>query len=87
MTPHETWMAAHPNMARPTLETYSELQQAYDFFNCELFNGVLPQCLVTLQREKRCQGYFSRKRFVRVASSCWMPIAADTKRGSHCPLR
>jgi predicted SprT family Zn-dependent metalloprotease len=50
---------------RPTDDTYSELQQAYDFFNVELFNNQLPACLITLQREKKTYGYFSAQRFVR----------------------
>ena len=49
---------------RPTPQTYAELQQAYDHFNDVLFHGELPACLLTLQREKRTQGYFSAKRFV-----------------------
>ena len=48
---------------RPTAETYSELQLAYDTFNRTLFDGVLPDCLITLQREKATCGYFSRARF------------------------
>lgn len=48
----------------PTVETYNELQTAYDFFNTRLFSGDLPPCLITLQREKRTYGYFSSKRFV-----------------------
>lgn len=50
--------------ALPTIETYNELQTAYDFFNTRLFSGDLPPCLITLQREKRTYGYFSSKRFV-----------------------
>ena len=64
MTRHEAWKAAHPKIERPTLEAYSELEKAYDFFNKRLFNGILPPCLVTLQREKQCYGYFSEERFV-----------------------
>lgn len=48
----------------PTATQYSRLQQAYDFFNAELFGGQLPPCLITLQRQKRVMGYFSRRRFV-----------------------
>ena len=48
---------------RPTEETYEALQRAYDFFNKELFRSALPQCLVTLQREKKSYGYFSADRF------------------------
>lgn len=49
----------------PTAEAYGELQQAYDFYNDELFAGQLPACLITFQREKRTMGYFSKARFVR----------------------
>lgn len=49
---------------QPTATAYAELQQAYDHFNARLFGGKLPDCLITLQREKRTYGYFSSKRFV-----------------------
>lgn len=48
----------------PTVETYQELQTAFDFFNAELFNGEMPQCLITLQRDKRSLGYYSEQRFI-----------------------
>lgn len=47
----------------PHLEVATELQHAYDFFNNELFEGVLPGCMITLQREKTSVGYFSSERF------------------------
>ena len=50
----------------PTHDTYTELQQAYDFYNAELFDNVLPKCLLTLQREKKTYGYFSPERFIRI---------------------
>ena len=50
---------------QPTQETYSELQQAFDFFNENLFQGSLPLCLLTLQRQKNTFGYFALQRFVR----------------------
>lgn len=56
-------MASH--QVQPTPEAYSELQFAYDFFNRELFEGKLPDCLITLQRERKTEGYFSPRRFVR----------------------
>lgn len=52
-------------MFSPTTEVYSELQEAFSFFNQELFNNELPACLITLQRERKSFGYFSRRRFVR----------------------
>lgn len=48
----------------PSLETYKELELAYAFFNEHLFDGKLPPCLITLQREKRTLGYLSHGRFV-----------------------
>ncbi|MDV7561104.1 SprT-like domain-containing protein [Acinetobacter baumannii] len=51
-------------MPNVTIETYNELQLAYDFFNERLFDNKLPPCLITLQRERRTYGYFSKSRFV-----------------------
>jgi len=48
----------------PTQVAYAELQQAYDYFNRELFKGELPSCLITLQRTAvRVAGHFSAERF------------------------
>jgi hypothetical protein len=46
-----------------TLTEYQRFQRAYDFFNRELFDGSLPQVLVTLQRHANTRGYFSPERF------------------------
>lgn len=40
----------------PTATTYDELRRAFEFFNARLFQGKLPACLLTLQREKRTYG-------------------------------
>lgn len=50
---------------KPTIEAYAELQQAYDYYNDELFGGQLPGALITFQREKHTFGYYSPGRFVR----------------------
>jgi hypothetical protein len=42
---------------------YRAFQNAYDFFNAELFGGSLPHVLVTLQRHAKARGYFSPERF------------------------
>jgi predicted SprT family Zn-dependent metalloprotease len=53
------------NMPEPiTQAEYRSFQQAYDFFNAELFGGTLPNVLVTLQRHAKAYGYFSPERFV-----------------------
>lgn len=36
-------------MTRATERAYSELQQAFDFYNQRLFDGELPDCLITFQ--------------------------------------
>lgn len=52
------------NRRFPTKQAYDELQQAYDFFNTDLFSGKLPNCLITIKRSKHYAGYFSAERFV-----------------------
>lgn len=47
----------------PTVESYNELQSAYDHFNAVLFNNELPLCLITFQRVKKTYGYHSGKRW------------------------
>jgi hypothetical protein len=47
----------------PTNQTYPSLNRAYEFFNKRLFNGTLPPCLITMQRQKGALGYFSGNRF------------------------
>ena len=55
-------------MRPPTAVTYAELQRAFDHFNERLFDGELPPCLLTLQREKKTYGYFSHRRFISSAA-------------------
>lgn len=52
-----------PELMKPTKETYERLQQAYDYFNKVLFDGMLPNALITFQRRKRTLGYFAGGRF------------------------
>jgi len=48
---------------QPTQDAYAEMVQAFNHFNAELFEGKLPPCLITYQREKCVYGYLSHKRF------------------------
>jgi hypothetical protein len=48
---------------KPTNETYTEFQIAYDLFNKELFNNHLPDCMITYQRTAKTKGYFADGRF------------------------
>lgn len=47
----------------PTMQVYSELQQAYAYFNTELFDGKLPPCILTLHRHKNTYGYFINSKY------------------------
>lgn len=51
------------NNEKPTIIAYSEMQQAYDFFNKKVFSNKLPEILITFQRGKKHLGYFSPDRF------------------------
>jgi len=42
---------------------YRAFQDAYDFFNAQLFGASLPHVLVTLQRHAKARGYFAPERF------------------------
>lgn len=47
----------------PTVLTYGHFIVAYDFFNGRLFAGLLPGCLITMQRKKGARGFFHGNRF------------------------
>jgi len=49
--------------AGPTEEFYRLLSRAYEHFNRLLFDGALPGCLLTVQRETNTMGYFSPERW------------------------
>ncbi len=69
----------------PTKETYSELQEAYEFFNQEIFSNELPFCLITLQRNKRTYGFFSFQKFIHVDGKKTDEIALNPAYFSVCP--
>jgi len=46
-----------------TTTEYGNFQAAFDWFNGKLFDGKLPNVLITLNRHPRSKGYFSPDRF------------------------
>jgi predicted SprT family Zn-dependent metalloprotease len=42
---------------------YDNLQTAYDYFNQELFQNELPQCVITLNRKTNTLGYYKKNAF------------------------
>ena len=66
-TDGKIWIAQSkliPNFVTPTRQLYEEFQEAYSQFNTKLFGGILPECVITLQRAAGSLGYFCRQRFV-----------------------
>lgn len=49
--------------SKPTRDTYDRFQQAFEHFNKTLFDGTLPNALITLQRRKGSFGFFVADRF------------------------
>lgn len=49
---------------QPTIETYPELQRAFNFFNRHLFDGKLSSPLFTLESHVKLTGYFSKDKYV-----------------------
>jgi predicted SprT family Zn-dependent metalloprotease len=47
-----------------TTKAYMSLSKAYDYFNKELFDSRLPECIITLQRKPKMHGYFWGKKYV-----------------------
>lgn len=52
-----------PRKRQITSEEYAGFDGAYDWFNQQLFGGMLPACLITLQRKAKSYGYFANDRF------------------------
>ncbi|MDP3008226.1 MAG: SprT-like domain-containing protein [Methylococcales bacterium] len=71
---------------KPTTETYAELTWAYDVFNQSLFDGKLPNCLITLQREKHTCGYFSSGRFANIDGALTDEIAINPSYFAVTPI-
>ena len=47
----------------PTNEQFVRYQEAYNYFNRELFNGELLPCLLNFSRYKGASGFFAYKRW------------------------
>ncbi|WP_457811903.1 SprT-like domain-containing protein [Sinorhizobium meliloti] len=72
---------------KPTRETYDRLQQAYDHFNKALFEGALPNALITLQRRKGTYGYFAGAKFQRDDGKPADEIALNPAHFHNRPLK
>ncbi|MDD2660674.1 MAG: SprT-like domain-containing protein [Methylococcales bacterium] len=71
---------------KPTIDTYAELQLAYDTFNRLLFDEQLPDCIITLQRSNPSRGYFSAERFANIDGQKTDEIALNPAYFAVVPL-
>lgn len=46
-----------------TTQNYTTLDNAYTYFNEKLFEGKLPDCIITFNRKKGTYGYFHAQKF------------------------
>lgn|SRR5215471_139803 len=51
------------------MDTYDVLRDAFDFFNKELFDGKLSDCLIILHRHRTAYGYFHASHMAAVENS------------------
>lgn len=72
---------------RPTEQTYGELQGAFEHFNRILFEGKLPACLITLQRDRKSYGYFAHSRFVSPEGNVTDEIALNPTYFAVSPIK
>lgn len=52
----------------PTTDTYVAFQQAFEYFNKQLFEGELPDCMITLRTFGKARGYFKSNSFAHLAT-------------------
>lgn len=57
-------MTASDLQKKPTLDFYSYLQSAFDFFNDRLFDNELPPVVFTITRKKNVCGFFRKDNWV-----------------------
>lgn len=51
------------NYQSPTQETYNGLEEAFRFYNEQLFEGKLPEVFFTIHRKRKAHGYFWAEQF------------------------
>jgi hypothetical protein len=53
----------------PTQQVYGVLHAGFTFFNNALFDGRIPDCLITLQRDRSAYGYFAASRVASIGGT------------------
>lgn len=75
--------AAKANYRTPTEALYGDLQKAFNLFNKELFDGKLPDVMITVAKAKGKRGYFHPEQFLHredrdpLHEICMVPDSLD----------
>jgi predicted SprT family Zn-dependent metalloprotease len=64
-------------MNKYTKDFYDKMQYAYDYFNENLFENELPQCMITLQRKNGAYGYYKKCAFTNSENETIAEIALN----------
>jgi hypothetical protein len=85
----ERTSGSYDPIPRHPATAYVSFYIAYEFFNRRLFEGRLPDCLITMQRCKGAYGYFSGARFGNTGdpSDIRDEIAMNPQHFAERPLR
>lgn len=73
-------------MMKPTIEFYDLFQFCYEYFNKELFNDELPNCMIVITRKNSVFGYYSKERWVNSDSQLTDEIAINPIYFTQFPL-
>jgi len=73
-------------MAEISDETYKVFEEAYAFLNTRLFEGTLPKCLITFQRQSRLMGYVSFGRWKNKQNNSVDELAINPEYFANFPL-
>lgn len=68
---------------RYTQHQYTTLQEAYDFYNASLFDGLLPECLITFNRRAHSRGYYCPQNFAERGNYTEVPEGEEPPEPNH----
>ena len=71
---------------KPTEEIYDNLLTAYSYFNNALFNGQLPEVVITFHRQRKVMGYASIGRWVNDSRQYVDELAVNPEYFAKYPL-
>ncbi|MDB4727836.1 SprT-like domain-containing protein [Saprospiraceae bacterium] len=62
-------MSKQKSLPTPTEEQFNALNNAYQYFNQVLFDGLLPGCILNFSRKKNTHGFLAPERWRKVGES------------------